>query len=164
MGRWESWSGCGSISPRLGWPLWRREVQVQVQKVRWWGKEETRIRTRISKKRAGRVMASPRHLAAPVLIQASTMTAKEVITTAGLVKVRRVVPNPKATTTKILSSSAAGAIPKMSRATVDAAVGLVVEDFVGQQAGHVSIVGVTPYTRGEARQGEKGEEDELAEY
>jgi hypothetical protein len=153
------------IAVAQGAQMREMQVQVQVQKVRWWGKEEIRIRTRISKRRAGRVMVGPRRPAVPVLVQASTRAAKKVITKAGPVKVPRVVLNPNGDDDDgdeeiveldpkrhpLLRAAAAGAIPKMSRAAVDAAVGLVVDDLVGQGSGASRTVCVASYTRQEAR-------------
>jgi hypothetical protein len=51
----------------------------------------------------------------------------------------------------LLRAAAAGAIPKMSRAVVDAAVGLVVDDLVGQGSGASRPSSSPPYTRQEAR-------------
>ena len=59
--------------------------------------EETRIRTRISRRRAGRVTACPRFPVAPVQARANTGLAKKVTTKAGPLKVPRVVSKQRVT-------------------------------------------------------------------
>jgi hypothetical protein len=61
----------------------------------------------------------------------------------------------------LLRAAAAGAIPKMSRAAVDAAVGLVVDDLVGQGSGASRPSASLPIRDKRRVDDEESEEDEL---
>jgi hypothetical protein len=66
---------------------------------RWWGKEEVRIRTRISSRTAGSDSGFPSSSGSS-FCGAGMTAAKKVATNARLVKVLRVILNPKAKMTK----------------------------------------------------------------